>query len=239
MLTLKSFKYSERGNEVSLTLDTDAGEASYTLTANSFASLTRSLGYSIELMRPPLTLPDECMPQIARDAERLQCNKKGLLLLSYGPCSSRMLRDKLRRAGFSDAAADFTVGYLSDRHAIDDLGYARARALALKERKSYGRRRIEQDLYTRGIPREVIREALDSPEFADFNTELDARLRKKYTPESLRGPDLKHRAVAALMRQGFAYGEIKEALERFTSAEVDFDETEFDGADGAEEETEN
>ena len=77
--------------------------------------------------------------------------------------------------------------------------------------RGYGPRRVRDELYRRGVPREHWEDALRAVE--DWQEGLDAFLQKK-----LRGaapdPQALKRASDALARRGYSWGEIHAALRR-------------------------
>ena len=79
--------------------------------------------------------------------------------------------------------------------------------------KGYGRRRIRDELYRRGIDREFWDGALaELPETDDtVDRLLSARLRDAVSPEALQ------RAQSYLLRRGYSWDDIREATERYLS----------------------
>ena len=79
--------------------------------------------------------------------------------------------------------------------------------------KGYGKRRICDELYRRGIDRELWDAALDElPETDDtVDRLLGAKLRGDISPEGLQ------RAQGYLLRRGYSWDEIRAATERYLS----------------------
>ena len=80
-------------------------------------------------------------------------------------------------------------------------------------RKGYGARKIRDELYRRGIPRELWDEVLSQIQEEDSASAIDAFLEKK-----LRGshdPKDVKRASDALARRGYRWPEISDALRRY------------------------
>ena len=79
--------------------------------------------------------------------------------------------------------------------------------------KGYGRRRIRDELYRRGIDRELWDAALDElPETDDtVDRLLGAKLRGDVSPEGLQ------RAQSYLLRRGYSWDEVCAATERYLS----------------------
>lgn len=102
--------------------------------------------------------------------------------------------------------------WLEDLGYLDDAAYARE-VVELYVRKGYGARKIRDELYRRGVPRELWDDALSQVEDAESASAIDAFLEKK-----LRGshdPKEVKKASDALARRGFSWSEISEALRRY------------------------
>ncbi|MCI9655177.1 MAG: RecX family transcriptional regulator, partial [Lawsonibacter sp.] len=102
--------------------------------------------------------------------------------------------------------------WLEDLGYLDDAAYAREVA-ELYTRKGYGVRKIRDELYRRGVPRELWDEALEQIKEEDNASAIDAFLEKK-----LRGshdPKDVKRASDALARRGYRWPEISGALRRY------------------------
>lgn len=87
--------------------------------------------------------------------------------------------------------------------------------------KGYGLRKLRDELYRRGVPRELWDEALDRAE--DPAEAIDAFLAKKLgdtPPEDRRAWK---RVSDALARRGYAWSDISEGLRRY-GAEAGFEE---------------
>ena len=93
---------------------------------------------------------------------------------------------------------------------LNELEYA-GRVVRHYVSKGFGERKIRDELYRRGVPRELWEKALAQIE--DNSESLDAFLEKK-----LRGShdprDVK-KASDALVRRGFSWSEISDALRRY------------------------
>ncbi len=129
-------------------------------------------------------------------------------LLSRRDHSESELLRKLREKGYTEGAED-AVEKLKMGGYIDDERFCRLYASELVRLKSYGRRRIEQELYRKGVSRDVISCVLDEISF-DCEKLTDI-IRKRYLSK-MTDEKGKTRAVNALMRLGYSYGEIRDAL---------------------------
>lgn len=107
---------------------------------------------------------------------------------------------------------------------INDYEYAKKNALYQKESKRWGKRRISEYLYSKGIASDTIREVLDSEEFDDSKDDILYHLNKKYSPDDLSDCKNYMKITGALNRLGFSFGEIKSALAEFVDGADDFDD---------------
>ena len=131
--------------------------------------------------------------------------------LSYRALSAKMLRDKLLDKGHDEEAADYALAWLTERKLLSDEVYAES-VVRGYTRKGYGAARIRQELTRRGVSREDAETAMQtfSPDRAQILALLDKRLRGDLSDR--REID---KAVAALQRRGFSWGDIKGALEEY------------------------
>ena len=140
-----------------------------------------------------------------------EARKRALRLLDKRDYSRKMLIDKLTEKGVSDEDAAEVVDRLCETGVVNDARYAElvVRHYSLK---GYGRRRIGEELYRRGIDPELREEALARmPETDDTVLRLLAnRLRgTDGAPEDIR------KAQDHLLRRGYSWGEIRSAVERY------------------------
>ena len=131
--------------------------------------------------------------------------------LSYRALSAKMLRDKLLDRGHDEESADYALAWLAERSLLDDAAFAES-VVRSYARKGYGAARIRQELTRRGVSREDAETAMQtfSPDRAQILALLDKRLRGDLSDR--REID---KAVAALQRRGFSWGDIKGALEEY------------------------
>ena len=148
----------------------------------------------------------EALTQAAR---RSGLRQKALNLLTSKPMSRRELEQKLRswEAGEEEAAA------IADR--MEELGFLYYSA------KGYGERKLRDELYRRGIPRELWDEALEGA--ADPSAAIEEFLRKKWRGTLPDDPRELKKASDALARRGYSWSDIVEGLRRY-GAEAESDE---------------
>ena len=143
--------------------------------------------------------------------------KRALSLLEKRDYSRKMLLDKLTEKGASEPEATEICDWLCDLGVVDDARYA---ALAVRHyaAKGYGERRIRDELFRRGVPRELWDEALSQlPENDDAAYRLLCQKLRGWNGD----PAGLQRAQGALLRRGFSWDDVRAALERFRSENED------------------
>ena len=160
-------------------------------------------------------LTDEEYEGLKRAAARMNAKARAMRVLGARMLSKKALYDKLVEKGERDEDAAEAVDYLEALGILDDAEYAGSIVRHYAAR-GYGKGRIREEFYRRGVPKDVWDEALNElPEDTDAIDTLIAR--------KLRGgePDQKElkRLTDMLLRRGYAWGEIKSALNRYSIAE--------------------
>ena len=134
-------------------------------------------------------------------------------LIGKRAMSRASLEKKLKEKGASEAEARYAAEWLEAIGAINDADYA---ALLVRHCADlgYGPARTRENLYEKGVPRELWDEALD--QLPDNGEQIDRFLQSK-----LRGrmPDEKEkkRLTDALLRRGYSWGDVKAAWNRLGS----------------------
>lgn len=144
-------------------------------------------------------------------ARRSGLKEKTIALLARKPMSRRELERKLGEweAGEEETAAICDrmeeLGFLNDRE------YA-ARLVRHYSAKGYGERKLRDELYRRGIPRELWDGALAGLE--DSAAAIDAFVEKKLGGKTIDRKELK-KVSDALARRGYSWSDITNALGRY------------------------
>lgn len=106
--------------------------------------------------------------------------------------------------------AEYAVGKCRELGFIDDADFAVRYANELLSKKKYGPSRIRNELYVKGINREIIDEVLNELDF-DYSLCIIEIIDKKYS-DCLNDEKGRRRMIAGLMRLGYNYSDIKTAL---------------------------
>lgn len=141
-----------------------------------------------------------------------EARQQALKILERRDVSRKMLLDKLTEKGISNTDAEEVADWLCGLGVVNDERYA---GLVVRHyaAKGYGRRRIRDELYRRGIDREFWDGALaELPETDDaVDRLLSVRLHGAVSPEALQ------RAQSYLLRRGYSWDEVCAATERYLS----------------------
>lgn len=146
--------------------------------------------------------------------------EKALSLLSARPMSRKELIDKLtarprdrEKEPLTDqAGAEAVADRLEELSYLNDGAYA-SMVVRHYSAKGYGRRRLQEELYRHGVPRDYWEEAL--AEAAPPEDGVDAFLRKKLKPGDLEDRKALKRITDALARRGYRWDEIQDGLRRY------------------------
>ncbi len=138
--------------------------------------------------------------------ELTQARNVAYRLLTYRPRSHAELEQKLREREFDEAVIRAVLSDLERLGYVNDHEFARQWAAGRLRLKGYGRRRIEQELRRKGIPQEVIREAVaeEVPAKDEREAAMKAAERKLRTLQSVE-PDVRRRRLAGFLeRKGYS-----------------------------------
>ena len=184
--------------------------------------MTVDSGYPVELgIYNGMEVNCENIEELRRNISVRRSYNKAVDLLSRRDHSKKELIDKLRQKGHGEYAYQ-AAEKLSEYGYIDDRRFAFTFAEELIRLKSYGKKRVEQELYRKGIDRDIISEVISECEFpSEKLTELIERKYNRYLYDE-KGVN---KTVNALLRLGYSYSEIRDAIREITDRE------EFETAD--------
>lgn len=156
-------------------------------------------------------LTEEEAAALQDSASRSLRKEKAIELLSRKPQSRKELEGKLAQweAGEEEIAA------LCDR--MEELGYLNDAAYAARvvrhySEKGYGVRKLRDELYRRGVPRDLWDAALEQAQAPD--DAIDAFVAKKLAGKEPDRKELK-KVSDALARRGYSWSDISAALRRY------------------------
>lgn len=141
-----------------------------------------------------------------------EAKARALKILERRDVSRKMLLDKLTEKGVADADAEEVADWLCGLGVVNDERFA---GLIVRHyaAKGYGERRIREELYRRGIDRDLWDAALEELTGSDERLDrlLGAKLHGDTSPENLQ------RTQNYLLRRGYSWEDVREATERYLS----------------------
>lgn len=149
-------------------------------------------------------------------ARRSGLKEKALELLARKPQSRKELERKLSQWEASGEETAAICDRMEELGYLNDAAYA-ARVVRHYSAKGFGAKKLRDELYRRGVPRELWDAALEQAE--DSTDAIDAFVEKKLAGKDPGRKELKQ-VSDALARRGYSWSEISDALRRF-GAECD------------------
>lgn len=170
-----------------------------------------------------MELTDAVYDRLMEQAGRSGARGKALDLIAAKPMSRRELVEKLtaRRPKTRDGRerppyatpeqAEAAADWLEELGYLNDGEYAKT-VVRHYCAKGYGERKLRDELFRRGVPREYWEDALSEAQGPEEG--VDAFLRSRFKGKTPDQKELK-RASDALARRGFRWNEIREGLNRY------------------------
>ena len=158
-------------------------------------------------------LSDETVKEYIEESDYIRAKSRALWLLDRYAYSERRLFEKLKQAGFCEQTAARVIERLKELSLIDDFSLASRFAEDLA-RRGVSKREAYGKLYLKGFSADTVKAALEQTGF-DEAAQIKELLEKKYKSKLLSGDTDK--VYAALVRKGFSYSAVREALKSFVS----------------------
>ena len=157
-----------------------------------------------------LDISPETVVQLQKSGARSETRVRAANMISARPLSKRELTRRLVQKGSEADDAGAAAEYLENIGALDDAAYA-AMLVRHYSAQGYGSARLRDELYRRGVPRELWDEAMEQmPEQDEY---LARFLRSRLTDPGDRAQVKK--VSDALFRRGYSWDQIKHALNEF------------------------
>lgn len=140
--------------------------------------------------------------------------------LDYRDHSVREMRTKLLRK-FDADSVNSAIERLTELGLLNDERFAENFAAQLFEHKKYGRNRIKTELFQRGIASDIINNVLDELfecEETDNVERIVDIIRRKYYNKMI-DENSRRKVFAALVRLGYGYSDVKQAMSEFSDDE--------------------
>ena len=171
-------------------------------------------------------LTDSQMQALREAASAMSAKQRAVRIVSAVGVSEKELQKRLVQKGEQEQDAAEAVSWLKELHLLNDEQTAEQIVRSAVNR-GYGRARVKNLLYEKGIPRQLWDEALS--QVPDMDDAIERFLRQRLDGREIDDKLIK-KTVDALLRRGHSYGDIQNALQRYRSdceIEPDFDPEEF------------
>lgn len=171
-----------------------------------------ALGISQDtLVQLGLKIGDKVDNNKLKELEQKESSSKSkefaLKLLSFRPRSRKELKDRLEKKGFDGETVEQTLNRLEELNLINDRKFASLWVEEKIKNRPSGRKILAQELYLKGIDKEIIGETLDKvySEVDEKDLALKLFQKKKKQYQKLDEEVAKRRLNNLLLRRGFSY----------------------------------
>ncbi len=159
----------------------------------------------------PIEISRERCESLIYSMQKTSAIKKGIVFLEYAKNTRRTLKTKLVRKGFSPEIAEDAVEYLAEKGYIREENDALQFAETLAVRRHFGKNRIKKELFAKGYTSDIIADTIEELD-VDFAKICAERISSMGAEDAFSSPEMKRKNTAALLRYGFSYDDIREAM---------------------------
>jgi regulatory protein len=176
----------------------------YAFTVTDVQLAQNSLSAGAELNR-------EDIARLSAEYSLFKAKSQAANLLSFKSYSKNALVERLKRKGADAEAALAAAQRYEELGYINDLEYAKKLAEYLLNIKKFGKRRIQDELFAKRVPREIIDQTVQSLEDEDFYERAKEVVLQKFGESPFEQKE-KKRIYDSLLRQGYSFDEAKYAV---------------------------
>ena len=169
-------------------------------------------------LKAPMSLPESAWKQVSYANQLRTAKERALYLLDYKDYSYTELFKKLEQNYPTQVCFD-TMARLVEIGVINDKRYAVNMARRLVEVKGFGYYRCVREMRLKGLDNEFIEEAL-APYRETAVERLKELVEEKYA-HKIRDKKSLGKVKNALVRLGYSFSQVKEALEDYTFEDDD------------------
>ena len=143
--------------------------------------------------------------------------ERAAALLTARDASERETADRLRKSGYPEEVVARVMQMLTQAGYVDDTRYA---GHFVESRSSrYGSRWIYGELRRKGVSEETAREALEELDPEDEAASAFKQAEKLLARKDITDPNVRRKAVQALVRRGFGWDVAKAAVDKLADEE--------------------
>ena len=169
-----------------------------------------------------LDIDDGTVVELQQSGARSETRVRAANMISARPLSRRELVKRLREKGALESDAEAAADWLEEIGALNDADYA-SMLVRHYGGMGYGEAKIRDELYRRGVGRELWEDALAASPDAQ---ETIARVIAQKTKGRALDEKGRRRLSDMLLRRGFAWRDVRAALAAYgeNATEFDYDE---------------
>ena len=169
-----------------------------------------------------LDIDDGTVVELQQSGARSETRVRAANMISARPLSRRELVKRLREKGALESDAEAAANWLEEIGALNDADYA-SMLVRHYGGMGYGEAKIRDELYRRGVGRELWEDALAASPDAQ---ETIARVIAQKTKGRALDEKGRKRLSDMLLRRGFAWRDVRAALAAYgeNATEFDYDE---------------
>lgn len=165
-------------------------------------------------------ITEEKLAEIEYESQYERAKSRALWYLDRADHTEKALYNKLLRAGFDKKASAAVIARLSELDVINDERFAENFAERCAS-ANVSKREALTKMLGKGVPYDTAKAALDGTE-TDEEAQIAAVIAKKYV-NKLSQENGTQKVYAALIRKGFSFSAVKNALKKY-SEELEFSE---------------
>ena len=147
-----------------------------------------------------------------------RAKERALYIIESSYKTEKQVRDKLRKSCYPEEVIKRVIEFLIHYNFINDLRYA----LTYIEYKSSSKskKQILQDLYIKGIKKEIVDEAFAENGYSD-KISLDKTIDKRKSRYNLKDRKELQKFYQYLIGKGYSYHDVKTALSRYAEVQLE------------------
>lgn len=172
-----------------------------------------------------MEVDEEFLNDVIKTEEKNKAINTACNYLGFKPRSEKEVRDKLRDKGFEDEIIEDTIDFLYKYKYLNDYDYGKALINDKKNFKKAGKNLLKQELYKKGIDKDMILELVE--ETYDYDEEYQMAYEvclKKYKLIKNEDRNAIYRKLSSLLaRKGYAFDIINKVIKEVTSSNIEID----------------
>lgn len=165
------------------------------------------------------TLTERRITEILAGKSENEAKEAALRFLSFRRRTEKEIKDKLRQKGFDDKIIRSTIQKLKSYDLVNDHEFAVAWIKERLAHKPRGKRLLRQELWKKGIQKEIIDRAVGELCRNEDESALEVLRKAGRRYRKLEPKVARRRMLGLLLRRGFSYETSKDALALEISSE--------------------